>query len=176
MTAVNKARGGVTWQRPACVQCGKPTSKSGGICAGCLRTPTNPALPIFGGLPGEEWRTIPAFPDYSASNLGRIRRDTAGQRATVGRILRDGVHPVTHYRGVTLRDDAGRERSALIHSLVMSAFVGPRPALHETNHIDGNKANNALSNLEYVTKSENTIHAVRLGLRPYSNRRGAPKD
>ena len=58
----------------------------------------------------------------------------------------------------------------------MSAFVGPRPALHETNHIDGNKANNALSNLEYVTKSENTIHAVRLGLRPYSNRRGAPKD
>lgn len=46
-----------------------------------------------------------------------------------------------------------------IHSLVMAAFVGPRPDGHEINHKDGDVANNRLDNLEYVTPAENRRHA-----------------
>ncbi|MCH8327467.1 MAG: HNH endonuclease, partial [Candidatus Marinimicrobia bacterium] len=47
----------------------------------------------------------------------------------------------------------------MIHQIVMGAFVGPCPADHETNHKDGNKQNNRLRNLEYLTRLENARHA-----------------
>lgn len=52
-----------------------------------------------------------------------------------------------------------------IHRLVMLAFVAPPVAGMQVNHIDGNKANNVRSNLEYCTCSENHKHAFRTGLR-----------
>lgn len=58
----------------------------------------------------------------------------------------------------------GRGRKYLLHRLLAKAFIanpGNRP---HVNHIDGNKANNALSNLEWTTQSENQKHAYRLGL------------
>src|SRR5580704_4483135 len=50
------------------------------------------------------------------------------------------------------------------HQLVMELFVGPCPENKEINHIDGNKSNNKLSNLEYITRSQNMNHAYKLGL------------
>lgn len=51
-----------------------------------------------------------------------------------------------------------------VHRLVMSAFHGDSNL--EVNHIDGNKDNNCIKNLEYVTKQENMNHAVASGLIP----------
>lgn len=50
-----------------------------------------------------------------------------------------------------------------VHKLVAAAYLGDGNGL-EVNHIDGNKANNNASNLEYVTSKENSMHAVEIGL------------
>jgi hypothetical protein len=54
----------------------------------------------------------------------------------------------------------------LLHRLVAALFLDS-PLVDQTqiNHIDGNKRNNAVSNLEWCTPSENVRHAVRIGLR-----------
>jgi len=54
--------------------------------------------------------------------------------------------------------------SRRVHRIVMETFVGPLPPGMETNHIDGNKLNNNLTNLEYVTHTENMEHAGNEGL------------
>ena len=57
-----------------------------------------------------------------------------------------------------------------VHRLVAKAFI-PNPLnLPEVNHIDGNRQNNHVTNLEWVDSSGNTCHAVRTGLRTYTNR------
>ncbi len=49
-----------------------------------------------------------------------------------------------------------------VHRIVARAFLGECPPKHEVNHKDGNRTNNILSNLEYMTRSENNYHAYRV--------------
>lgn len=56
-------------------------------------------------------------------------------------------------------------RNIKVHTLVANAFCEKREGAGEVNHIDGNKHNNAASNLEWVTSSENKAHAWSIGLR-----------
>ena len=51
-----------------------------------------------------------------------------------------------------------------LHDLVMATFIGPKPEGLCVNHIDGDKTNYKLSNLEYVTQKENIKHAFDTGL------------
>jgi hypothetical protein len=107
----------------------------------------------------EEWRVIPGHPDYMISDMGRfkwlksVRNHGANEIST-------GTRTPTRYRMIYL-DKALYS----IHRLVMLAFVGECPEGKEVNHINGKKYDNRLSNLEYVTRSENIRHAVRLGLK-----------
>lgn len=57
-----------------------------------------------------------------------------------------------------------------IHRLVAEAFIPNPNNLSEINHIDGNKQNNLVSNLEWISKKGNTEHAIKTGLKIYSNR------
>lgn len=105
----------------------------------------------------EYWRTIPSFPVYSASNLGRIRNEGTG------RIMHTFMTP-RGYLSLTLRRD-NQQITQSVHRLVAEAFLGgPHPEL-DVNHIDGDKTNNCVENLEWCTRLENVRHAVRTGLR-----------
>lgn len=112
----------------------------------------------------ERWRSVLEFEGvYEVSDLGRVKRVRAGQGCRPGRILRDAENG-HGYRVVSLwRENRGHMR--LVHVLVAGAFLGLKPDGMDVNHKDGNKANNAASNLEYLTRSGNNEHAYRTGLR-----------
>lgn len=111
----------------------------------------------------EKWLPVPGFEGfYEVSNEGRVRRVAGGRGITVGRIRK----PVSHNRYLVVqlwKNNKGYGR--FVHCLVASAFLGQTPEGHEVNHKDGHKSNCALSNLEYVTRSENNKHAYATGLR-----------
>lgn len=113
----------------------------------------------------EEWRPVVGYEDlYSISSLGRVRRDAPNPigGGGAGRILRPAAN-TGGYLQVGL-SCANRKRSITVHRLVCTAFFGARPNGYQSNHKDGNKANNAVANLEYVTPKQNTRHAIDLGL------------
>lgn len=91
---------------------------------------------------------------YEVSNFGRVRRWENG------RVLKPDI--AMGYEQVTLSFRACPRRRK-VHALVAEAFIGPRSRGHEVNHLDSNRRNNRLTNLEYTTKKGNARHAVENG-------------
>ncbi len=115
----------------------------------------------------EEWRDIPGHPGYQASRLGQIRSVERVVRDRNGRQLRQKgklLLPWRNSSGYPSVSTADR-RTCTVHSLVAAAFIGPRPAGMEINHIDGDIRNACVENLEYVTAKQNSDHAVANGLK-----------
>lgn len=61
-------------------------------------------------------------------------------------------------------DDKCVRNRKQVHRLVATHFIQNEKNKEEVNHIDGNKENNSVSNLEWCTRKENMIHAYKLGL------------
>jgi hypothetical protein len=107
----------------------------------------------------EIWKTVVGNCDYEVSTLGRVKRVTTAKGATAGRILKPGLG--SHgYLGVSL----GRNNHHLVHRLMAAAFLPPGPGKTHVNHINGDKTDNRIENLEWSNKSLNQIHAMKLGL------------
>lgn len=105
----------------------------------------------------EEWRDVPGYEGrYQVSGAGRMRGIISGR--TLKPQLQNSGYYVVHLSNGKRRDRTVR----LVHRLVLAAFVGPSEK--DVNHLDGDKTNNARSNLEYVTRAENAAHAVAAGL------------
>lgn len=104
----------------------------------------------------ERWRDIPGYEGlYQVSSLGNVRR---GERIKKPHTDHGG------YLTVWLSKNA-KMKCLKVHRLVAQAFI-PNPDDKRTvNHIDGNKKNNGVENLEWATHSENIIHANKTGLR-----------
>ena len=108
-------------------------------------------------LPGEEWRPMidpksgTLVGGRMVSSQGRIK-SKAG-RISLGSSREDG------YLFTILRLGS-KPRYELVHRLVAASFLGqpPTPEHTQINHKDGNRSNNAVENLEYVTPSENSAH------------------
>ena len=77
----------------------------------------------------------------------------------------------TFQKTVTLSKN-GKANTFFIHRLVMEAFEGPANGKF-VNHIDGDKSNNSICNLEWVTTSENHAHAYKTGLRVGNSIKGS---
>lgn len=113
----------------------------------------------------ERWRSVPGFENfYEVSSYGRIRRASAKRGTWIGRILTP-VLDTYGYPTVRLYSETGVQRGRKVHSLVAKAFLGCAPSGFQVNHKDGNKKNNYIGNLEYVTVGENIRHSIRSGFR-----------
>ena len=119
----------------------------------------------------EEWRPVQDYEEsYEVSNLGRVK--------SLDRYIMKGKYPI-HRKGkilkliedghgymyVCLAND-GIQHQRLVHVLVATAFIPKPNSKLEVNHIDGNKKNNAVSNLEWVTHKYNIQHSFETGLHP----------
>ena len=105
----------------------------------------------------EKWLPIPSFPEYEASDQGRIRRMAKGRGSRSGLIRR--VHRQNAgYLKVDLYIN-NLAHPKLVHRLIAETFLGPCPPGQEVNHRNLDKTCNEASNLEYVSRSENLIHS-----------------
>ena len=80
-----------------------------------------------------------------------------------GHILKPGLKRSGYYE-ISLKNADGH-KSFLVHRLVAEYFIPKREGANEVNHKDGDKLNNDVSNLEWVTRNENLRHAYETGLR-----------
>jgi len=106
----------------------------------------------------EIWRTVVGHPNHEVSSHGRIRRSVDSRRYKHGFVLKPYINK-QGYMQTTIDRKCYR-----VHRLMLAAFVGPCPPKHQCNHKDGDKTNNHVSNLEWVTHSENMYHAFKTGL------------
>lgn len=115
----------------------------------------------------ELWKSIEGYEGlYEVSNFGNVKSITRNK------VMKPGSHKFG-YRYVILYKE-GSNKSVLVHRLVADAFIPKISGEEDVNHIDGNKSNNCVENLEWVSKSENMKHAYQSGLRQVTdNQRGA---
>ena len=119
----------------------------------------------------EVWKPVVGYVgQYEVSNMGNVRSvdriDNYGRHKT-GKMLKPIVHR-DGYLQVALSKYCKPKRKG-IHNLVMEAFIGVRPQGYEVNHIDEDKTNNKLENLEYVTHQQNVQHGFGNKKRSESN-------
>jgi len=114
-------------------------------------------------LPNERWLPVANYEElYDVSNLGRIRRINHGEAATEWHTISQEIDSRGYL--ITRLYKNGIRFRVRVHKLVAESFLGCCPEGLEVNHIDGDKANSSIENLEYITHIENILHAVRSGL------------
>ena len=121
----------------------------------------------------EEWKDFPGFENkYQISSLGRVKRKETILKNSLGfyyhrkeKILKTQVMSIG-YPAITLRDDFGKQHLIKIHRAVATAFIPNPENLPFINHIDGNKENSIVSNLEWCDAKWNAKHAIKTGLKP----------
>lgn len=128
----------------------------------------------------EEWRDIPGYEGlFMASNLGRIKglpRKVSnhtgfiqlGERILNGSITKKGYIMIEFFR-------KPKRVAIFAHRLVAMTFI-PNPNNYpQVNHINGNKQDNRVENLEWCDNSMNQIHAYQYGLNHHADTSGRAK-
>lgn len=92
-------------------------------------------------LEGEEWRDAVGYDGIRVSNMGRIEYQSG---------KRDYGSDLQEYKGFQ-----SKQGFIMVHALVMLTFVGERPGGFDVDHINGDKHDNRLANLQYLTRVKN---------------------
>ena len=129
------------------------------------------------GEPKEQWRDVKGYEGkYQVSNLGNVRSLDMKQTRFNGLVRCEfqikGRDLKPFQTGKGYKRDQGyltikiAGKSYKVHRLVAEAFLDNPNNFEQVNHIDGNKDNNAVSNLEWCNNKQNAIHAAKNGLTP----------
>ena len=125
----------------------------------------------------EKWKSIDGYEFYEISTLGRLRvlEHTVHVKGRPDKIVRSKIKTATlvhgYYYYSLYRGNVGKRFAA--HRLVAQEFIPNPDNKPEVNHIDGDKSNNCVENLEWVTHGENQRHAFAMGLVVPYDRHGA---
>jgi hypothetical protein len=111
-------------------------------------------------LPAVEWRDIKDYEGrYQVSNYGKVRGFMrVKHRQDESHMI--SAHVNRHGYVQSQLWYGGKMKLCYVHRLVAGAFLGTSDL--EVNHLDGDKCNNVLSNLEYCTPQQNMIHSRRV--------------
>lgn len=121
----------------------------------------------------EVWKDIKNFPNYQVSNYGKIKskeRITNVGIKNIKQIKRKEkiLKPLKitkGYLGIRLYNEKVKGKTFKIHRLVAETFIPNPNNYKQINHIDGNKENNCVENLEWCDRSYNIRHALEIGLK-----------
>ena len=113
---------------------------------------------VYSSVP-DGFRQIPGFPRYCISENGVILSACKRSKTVPWSDARKIIPTIgaKGYLAVSLWKVGDRPRRIRVHTLVLMAFVGPRPDGLECRHLDGNPANNHISNLRWGTHRENQL-------------------
>ncbi|MDQ1144028.1 hypothetical protein QE429_000855 [Bacillus sp. SORGH_AS 510] len=119
----------------------------------------------------EIWRKIPNYEDYQVSNFGNVL-SFKNKKYENGWPLNVQENRAGYIKIIVWK--SGKQKTIKLHRIVCELFKGMAPEGKEyVNHIDGNKRNNHYSNLEWISSSENTLHAYGNGLKNHSRNKRA---
>ena len=100
----------------------------------------------------EQWKVIKGFENYLVSSLGNVK--------TINGKLKKVVYDSKNDYGYVELWKNNKGKKFRIHRLVAETFIPNTLGKEQVNHIDGDKKNNCISNLEWVTPKENIRHAI----------------
>ena len=125
----------------------------------------------------KQWKEIKGYEGkYIISNFGevislpRTKQNNSNKQYVEPREICRYINKRNGYVYVHLCND-GEERTIRLHRLVAETFIPNPNKLPQINHIDGNKENNRIDNLEWCTASENEKHAYKIGLANNNNQK-----
>lgn len=123
----------------------------------------------------EVWKVVDFNLGYEVSNMGNLR--------SMDRFITNSLNITRFYKGkdIKYKPDKngyfiykflieGKYKHYKIHRLIAETFIPNPNNLPQVNYKDGDKTNNRINNLEWITNRNNLIHAIKTGLRKYHNR------
>ena len=116
---------------------------------------------VFAGMV-EQWKPVVGYEGlYEVSNMGRAR--SFPRKGTKGGVIGVSYDSNKHYAHIALTKH-GKSRTVSLHRVVAKAWIPNPENKPQVNHMDGDKTNNRVDNLEWVTNLENMHHALEHGL------------